>query len=71
LKELEKTIREKTQGQIAFRVYAAAFAGDELDALRKIRIGQLQSAAFSGWVLDKFFSGEGARLPFLFRNYKK
>ncbi|HEX9910765.1 MAG TPA: TRAP transporter substrate-binding protein DctP, partial [Desulfatiglandales bacterium] len=48
MKELDKTIREKTQGQIAFRVYAGGVAGDELDALRKIRIGQLHSAAFSG-----------------------
>ena len=43
MKELEKTIREKTQGQVAFRLYAGGVAGDELDALRKIRIGQLQS----------------------------
>jgi len=43
----EKHSREDS-GQIAFRVYAGGVAGDELDALRKIRIGQLQSAAFSG-----------------------
>lgn len=71
MKELEKTIREKTQGQIAFRVYAGGVAGDELDALRKIRIGQLQSAAFSGVGFGQILpSVRVLDLPFLFRNDK-
>ena len=69
MKELEKTIREKTQSQIAFRVYAGGVAGDELDALRKIRIGQLQSAAFSGVGFGQILpSVRVLDLPFLFRN---
>jgi TRAP-type transport system periplasmic protein len=72
MKELEKTIREKTQGQIAFRVYAGGVAGDELDALRKIRIGQLQSAAFSGVGFGQILPAVRVLdLPFLFRNYKE
>lgn len=72
MKELEKTIREKTQGQIAFRVYAGGVAGDELDALRKIRIGQLQSAAFSGVGFGQILpSVRVLDLPFLFRNDKE
>lgn len=72
MKELEKTIREKTQGQIVFRVYAGGVAGDELDALRKIRIGQLQSAAFSGVGFGQILpSVRVLDLPFLFRNYKE
>ncbi|MCU0594209.1 MAG: TRAP transporter substrate-binding protein DctP [Desulfobacterota bacterium] len=72
MKELEKTIREKTQGQIAFRVYAGGVAGDELDALRKIRIGQLQSAAFSGVGFGQILpSVRVLDLPFLFRSDKE
>ncbi|MGE5841008.1 MAG: TRAP transporter substrate-binding protein DctP, partial [Deltaproteobacteria bacterium] len=69
MKELEKTIREKTRGQIGFRVYAGGVAGDELDALRKIRIGQLHSAAFSGVGFGQILpSVRVLDLPFLFRN---
>jgi TRAP-type transport system periplasmic protein len=72
MKELDKTIREKTQGQIAFRVYAGGVAGDELDALRKIRIGQLQSAAFSGVGFGQILPAVRVLdLPFLFRNDKE
>lgn len=72
MKELDKVIREKTQGQIAFRVYAGGVAGDELDALRKIRIGQLQSAAFSGVGFGQILpSVRVLDLPFLFRNDKE
>lgn len=72
MKELDKVIREKTQGQIAFRVYAGGVAGDELDALRKIRIGQLQSAAFSGVGFGQILpSVRVLDLPFLFMNYKE
>jgi len=69
MKELDKTIREKTQGKIVFRVYAGGVAGDELDALRKIRIGQLQSAAFSGVGFGQILPAVRVLdLPFLFRN---
>jgi len=72
MKELDKAIREKTQGQIAFRIYAGGVAGDELDALRKIRIGQLQSAAFSGVGFGQILpSVRVLDLPFLFRNDKE
>lgn len=72
MKELEKTIHERTQGQIVFRVYAGGVAGDELDALRKIRIGQLQSAAFSGVGFGQILPAVRVLdLPFLFRNDKE
>jgi TRAP-type transport system periplasmic protein len=48
MKELDRTIRGKSEGQVGFRIYPGGVAGDEMDVLRKIRIGQLQGAAFSG-----------------------
>ena len=72
MKELDKTIREKTQGRVGFRVYAGGVAGDELDALRQIRIGQLQSAAFSGVGFGQILPAVRVLdLPFLFRSDKE
>jgi TRAP-type C4-dicarboxylate transport system substrate-binding protein len=72
MRGLEAVIKEKSRGDVAFRIYAGGVAGDELDVLRKMRIGQIHAAAFSGVgfggilpmvrVLD---------LPFLFRGYQE
>ena len=48
MRVLDKRLRKKSDGKIGFRIYAGGVAGDELDVLRKIRIGQIHSAAFSG-----------------------
>ena len=72
MKQLDRTIREKTQGRMSFRIYAGGVAGDELDALRKIRIGQLHAAAFSGVGFGQVLpSVRVLDLPFLFRDYKE
>ena len=69
MKELDKTIREKSKGRLGFRIYAGGVAGDELDTLRKIRIGQIQSAAFSGVGFGQILPMVRVLdLPFLFRN---
>jgi TRAP-type transport system periplasmic protein len=69
MKELDRTLREKSDGQIGFRIYAGGVAGDELDVLRKIRIGQLQGAAFSGAGFGQILPMVRVLdLPFLFRN---
>jgi TRAP-type transport system periplasmic protein len=69
MKELDRTIREKSDGQVGFRIYAGGVAGDELDVLRKIRIGQLQGAAFSGVGFGQILPMVRVLdLPFLFRN---
>ena len=48
MRAIDKTLREKSGGRLGFRIYAGGIAGDELDVLKKIRIGQIHSAAFSG-----------------------
>ena len=69
MREFFKDVSEKTENRIKFKVYPGGIAGDEKDVVRKIRIGQLHSAAFTGVgigiiappirILD---------MPFLFRN---
>jgi TRAP-type transport system periplasmic protein len=69
MKELDQVIREKSKGQLGFRIYAGGVAGDELDVLRKIRIGQIQGAAFSGVGFGQILPMVRVLdLPFLFRN---
>lgn len=66
---LDKTLREKSQGQLGLRIYAGGIAGDELDVLRKIRIGQIHCAGFSGVGISEILPMlRILDLPFLFRN---
>jgi len=69
MKELDRMVREKSKGQVGFRIYAGGVAGDELDVLRKIRIGQIHGAAFSGVGFGQILPMVRVLdLPFLFRN---
>ncbi|UCF55775.1 MAG: TRAP transporter substrate-binding protein DctP [Deltaproteobacteria bacterium] len=72
MRRLDKTLRAKSQGEMGFRIYAGGIAGDELDVLRKIRIGQIHCAAFSGVGVAQILSMVRILdLPFLFRNYEE
>lgn len=69
MRRFDKLIREKSNGQIGFRIYAGGVAGDELDVLRKLRIGQIHCAAFSGVGFGQILPMVRVLdLPFLFRN---
>lgn len=69
MRRLDLLIKKKSDGQLGFRLYAGGVAGDELDVLRKIRIGQLHSAAFSGVGFGQILPMVRILdLPFLFRN---
>jgi TRAP-type transport system periplasmic protein len=48
MRDIDKTLMEKSGGRLGLRIYAGGIAGDEVDVLKKIRIGQIHSAAFSG-----------------------
>lgn len=70
LRKLDKDIRKKSDGRLGLRVYAGGVAGDELDVLKKIRIGQIHCAAFSGVGFGQILPMVRVLdLPFLFRNY--
>ena len=72
MRNLEKAIKEKSKGQVGFRVYAGGVAGDELDVLKKIRIGQIHCAGFSGVGFGQILPAVRVLdLPFLFRDYKE
>jgi TRAP-type C4-dicarboxylate transport system substrate-binding protein len=70
MRELDRRIREKSGGRVGFRIYAGGVAGDELDVLKKIRIGQIHGAGFSGVGFGQILpSVRVLDLPFLFRDY--
>ena len=39
MRRLDQTLKKKSKGEIGFRIYAGQIAGDEVDVLKKIRIG--------------------------------
>ncbi len=72
MRRFDGTIREKSGGRLGFRIYAGGIAGDELDVLRKLRIGQIHCAAFSGVGFGQILPMVRILdLPFLFRNYNE
>jgi len=69
MRALDKQLRSKTGGKLGFRIYAGGIAGDEVDVLKKIRIGQIHCAAFSGVGFGQILPMVRVLdLPFLFRN---
>lgn len=72
MKVLDREIRTKSHGRMGFGVYAGGIAGDELNVLKKIRIGQIHCAAFSGVGFGKILPMVRVLdLPFLFRNHEE
>jgi len=72
LRKLDNDIRKKSSGRLGLRVYAGGIAGDELDVLKKIRIGQMHCAAFSGVGFGQILPMVRVLdLPFLFHNYEE
>lgn len=69
MRNLDNELRAKSGGQIGFSLYPGGIAGDELDVLRKIRIGQIHCAAFTGVGISQILPmARILDLPFLFRN---
>ncbi len=48
LGELSKDLEKETAGKLKFKFYPGGVAGDEKDVVKKIRIGQLHAAGFTG-----------------------
>jgi len=69
MKALSIEIQEKTQNRVRFRVYSGMVAGDELDVIRKMRVGQFHGGGFTGVGLGVLLPEMRIlELPFLFRN---
>lgn len=67
MREFARAVQEKTGDRVRFRIYPGGVQGDEKDVVRKIRIGQLHSAGFTGVGLGEILPEVRVlELPFLF-----
>ncbi len=63
-------VMKKTGNAVQFRVYPGGVLGDEMDMLRKLKIGQIQGAALTSAGLSSIFKEmDLLQVPFLFQNY--
>jgi TRAP-type C4-dicarboxylate transport system substrate-binding protein len=69
LREMDAEVHKRSNGRVRFLFYPGGVLGDEIDVLRKIRVGQLHAGAFSGVGLGSVVpSIRVLELPLLFRN---
>ena len=70
--ELAKAVEDSTNGDVKFKIYPGAVQGDEKDVLRKMRIGQIHSAGFTGFGLGEILPEVRIMdAPFLFNTYEE
>ncbi len=69
LRELDKQLKKETDGKLSFKFYPGGVSGDEKDVIRKMRIGQVHAAGFTGVGLGELLpESRVLDLPFLFEN---
>ncbi|MEK9628692.1 MAG: TRAP transporter substrate-binding protein DctP [Nitrospinota bacterium] len=65
-------LKKATDGNVAFKFYPGGVSGDEKDVIRKMRIGQLHGAGFTGVGLGSILPEVRVLdLPFLFHSDKE
>ena len=69
LQDLATSWSEDSQGQVRVRIFSGGVAGDEIDMVRKIRIGQLHAAALTGAGLTKISQDvQALQMPMMLRS---
>ncbi|MCB9645074.1 MAG: TRAP transporter substrate-binding protein DctP [Deltaproteobacteria bacterium] len=64
--------KKASDGQVELKIYPGGVAGDETDMLRKIKIGQLQSATLTSIGLSRISRSTVAlQIPMMFRSYEE
>ncbi len=70
--EMNTEVYEATGQQVKFKVYPGGVLGSESVVIRKIRVGQLNGAAFTGTGLTEIYPDLRAMgLPLLFKNHQE
>ncbi len=65
-------VMKKTGNTTQFKIYAGGVLGDEMDMLRKLKIGQIQGVALTSAGLSTLFREmDVLQIPFLFQNYEE
>lgn len=72
MKEMGAELSKRTAGRWDFKMYAGGVAGDEDVILKKMKIGQIDAAGFTGAGLGKIYPAiRVLELPFLFNDTKQ
>jgi TRAP-type C4-dicarboxylate transport system substrate-binding protein len=72
MEQMNQELQQNSNGRLALKIYAGGVSGDEKDVLRKMKIGQVHAAAFTGVGLGQIVpSVRILELPFLFRSYSE
>ena len=72
LQEWGDEVKQASNGRLVFKIYPGGVQGDEPEVLKKIRFGQLQGGAFTGYGIGKIYSpARVLELPFLFENIEE
>jgi TRAP-type C4-dicarboxylate transport system substrate-binding protein len=72
MRKIDRDVRIFTDSEVGFKIYAGGVLGDEKDVLRKIRIGQLHAAGFTGVGMGDIASDVRVLdTPFLVRSYEE
>lgn len=68
--DFTREVSQKTNGEVAFKVYAGGVMGDDRAMYRKMRIGQLQGGGFTMTGISEVVSDfRILSIPFLFKSY--
>ncbi|MFB3886172.1 MAG: TRAP transporter substrate-binding protein DctP [Thermodesulfobacteriota bacterium] len=69
---LNTEVMKKTENRVRFKIYPGGVLGDELDMLRKLKIGQIQGAALTSAGLSTLFGDiDVLQIPFFFQKYEE
>ena len=67
MRALSADIEQATDGNVSFKFYPGGVSGDEIDVIRKVRVGQIHAAGFTGVGLGEILPEVRVLdLPFLF-----
>lgn len=70
LHDIDNELQEKSEGRLRLRIYPGGVTGDEKDVIRKMRIGQLHCAGFTGVGLGEILPEVRIfDLPFFYKDY--
>jgi TRAP-type transport system periplasmic protein len=72
LVKMAEEVRQKTKGEVDFRIYPGGVSGDELDVIRKMQAGRIHAAGFSGVGLGVLAPKiRILEAPLLYENYEQ
>lgn len=70
LHQMAEKVKQRTGGEVQFKIYAGGISGDETDVLRKLRANRIHAAGFSGVGLGVILPQiRILEAPLLYRDY--